>query len=162
MELLVTLAIVALLAGMALPSFEALLREHRASVTGNELLGALALTRSEAIRRDSRVTLCTSQDGQTCGKGIGWQHGWIIFHDPDQNALRDVSETILLVQPPVHGLSITGNTPVADYVSYVASGTTLKTNNALQMGTITLCAGASGHQIVVSATGRPRSVPHVC
>jgi type IV fimbrial biogenesis protein FimT len=56
----------------------------------------------------------------------------------------------------VAGITITGNTPVQRYVSYIGLGATRRASGALQMGTITLCAGDVGRQIVISRTGRPR------
>jgi type IV fimbrial biogenesis protein FimT len=59
------------------------------------------------------------------------------------------------------GLSLTGNTQVANYVSYSASGTAKLVNGAFQAGTFTFCltpaSGADVQQIVLSSTGRARS-----
>ncbi len=158
-ELMVALATSAVLLGLAVPSFAGLVRETRLSTVANELHAAIFYTRSEAIKRGRRVTICTSADGQSCTAGIGWHSGWIVFDDANGNGLREPNETLLRVgraQPP--GIAVTGNMPVRNHVSYVATGTTRAVSGALQMGTITACADGRARQIVINAAGRPRVV----
>jgi type IV fimbrial biogenesis protein FimT len=82
---MVTIAIVAILAAIALPSFQGSLRSNRMATTTNEMLASLALARSEAIRssRDSR--LCATDDGVTCDEGLDWNAGWMVAMDDDRN-----------------------------------------------------------------------------
>ena len=56
-ELLLTLAVLAILLAVAIPSFEALIASTRVTNATNELLSALAQTRPEAIRRRQRVSM---------------------------------------------------------------------------------------------------------
>ena len=158
-ELLVVLAISALLLGLAVPSFGGLVRDTRLSTAANELHSAIFYTRSEAIKRGRRVTICTSVDGQSCSAGAGWHAGWIVFDDANGNGLRDPDEALLRVgQAQRAGITVTGNMPVRNHVSYVAAGTTQAVSGALQMGTITACAHGRARQIVINAAGRPRVV----
>ena len=158
-ELMMTLTVAAVLLGVAVPSFAALLREARLSVVANDLHAAIFFTRSEAIKHGRRVTICTSADALSCGIGIGWHAGWIVFDDRNGNGLRESDETIMRVgaaQPP--GLIVTGNTPLRNHVSYIATGKTRSVSGALQMGTITACENGRARQIVINAAGRPRVV----
>lgn len=158
-ELVTTLAVLAVLLSIALPSFATLIRDTRLGTATGDLHTAIFFTRSEAVKRSRRVTICTSADGEYCAAGVGWHAGWIVFDDANQNGLRDADETLLRVgQPAAAGISMTGNQPVRNYVSYVASGTTRAVNGALQMGTITACADNRARRIVVNAAGRPRVV----
>lgn len=59
-ELLVVLAIVGILATMAVPSFNSLVQSQRVKNAGFELYSSLALARSEAIKRNSDVTIATT------------------------------------------------------------------------------------------------------
>ena len=61
-ELLVVVAILGVLAGLAAPSFTSLIRSNRLTAAANDLLGAVALARSEALKRAQRVVLCTILD----------------------------------------------------------------------------------------------------
>ncbi|HRP74353.1 MAG TPA: GspH/FimT family pseudopilin [Rhodocyclaceae bacterium] len=158
-ELLVTLAVLAVMLGIALPSFADLIRDTRLTTAINSVHVALSYTRSESIKRGRRVTICTSANQLDCAPGIGWHRGWMAFDDRNGNGIRDAGETIMRVGAALpSGITITGNNPVRNYVSYVPSGTTRTIGGALQMGTITACSGGRVRQIVISATGRPRVV----
>lgn len=158
-ELMVTLAVVAILLSVAAPSFANILRESRLTTASNELLAALFLTRSTAITQGRRVTICTSADGEVCESGIGWDAGWIVFADLNNNGIRDPEETVLRAGgQQITGIRMQGNTPVRNYVSYLPNGMTRAVNGALQMGTITACSDGRARQIVISAAGRPRVV----
>lgn len=77
-ELMVTIAVMAILLGIAVPSFnEAMLGSKLASFANNLSSSAL-LARSEAIKRNAPVTLCVSSSGTACGTGA-WEQGWIVI-----------------------------------------------------------------------------------
>lgn len=59
-ELLVVLAVAGILAMMAVPSFNSLVQSQRVKNAGFELYSSLALARSEAIKRNSDVTMATA------------------------------------------------------------------------------------------------------
>ena len=84
-----------------------------------------------------------------------------MFHDANNNAALDHGEQLIEQQGAVsQGLRLTGNAPVANYVSYSASGSAKLISGAFQAGTFTLClvpvSGADVRQIVLSSTGRAR------
>ena len=82
-ELMVTVAIVALLLTIGLPSFQNSLRSNRIATTTNELMASLALARSEAIRSPGGARICASSDGATCS-GESWNDGWMVWIDADE------------------------------------------------------------------------------
>ena len=158
-EVTVVLALIAVLAGISVPSFASLLRENRLATVANELLAAITFTRSEAIKRGRRVTLCTSSNLTDCESNVGWHAGWIVFEDGSAEGARNEGQRLLLATAGSDGAApMTGNRPVRDYVSYVPQGATRMLNGALQMGTITICDDGHARQIVISASGRPRVV----
>jgi type IV fimbrial biogenesis protein FimT len=161
-EMASVLAVSAALLSVAMPSFGYLVASTRMSSASNDLLADLFLTRSEAMKRKLRVVMCKSRDGQTCAASGGWQQGWIVFADPDGDAMRAAGETLLRVQPPLDGpLRLTGTSTVARYVSYAPTGGTKLVGGGFQAGTLTVCsesAGpATGRLIVLSSSGRPRT-----
>jgi type IV fimbrial biogenesis protein FimT len=84
-ELLVALAMVGILVGLAAPSFRDFGTNTRVVTTHNDLVGAFAYARSEAIRRNSPVTVCSSSATATdryekCAT-TGWGNGWLVFTD---------------------------------------------------------------------------------
>lgn len=165
-ELLVTTAIASVLMAVVIPGMTGMLDTQRRISTVNSLLYSLHMARSEAIKRNGRAVVCKSASGEQCAAGGGWEQGWIVFHDANNNASVDVDEPVLQHQAPLGDrLRLTGNQPVARYVSYSALGTAKKVSGAFQAGTFTLCpvAGLPGtaRKVVLSRTGRPRTVKGV-
>jgi len=78
-ELLVTIAIVAILLAVAFPSFEGSMRSNRLATTTNELLASVSLARTEAIKNTRGAGICASADGLACGDD--WNEGWLVWAD---------------------------------------------------------------------------------
>jgi len=160
-ELLATVAIMAVLATVAAPSMSTMMESVKLSSASNGLLSHLHLARGEAIKRNSRVVLCKSSDGIACSSSGGWEQGWMVFHDANNNGNRDGTETIIeRALPLAASLRLTGNLNVARYVSYSPSGATKLVGGGFQAGTLTFCRysaeGGEARQIILNAVGRPR------
>lgn len=69
-EMMVTVAILAIILGIGVPSFQTLIERNRVSSAGNKLFTALTTARSEAIRRGQNVTITRT--------GNSWAEGWSI------------------------------------------------------------------------------------
>lgn len=163
LEIQITLLILIGVLLFAIPAWSNILLTNRLATESNTFLTALHLARSEAVKRNVRTTLCVSTNGVGCASSGDWHQGWIMFADANNNALRDSNEMIIRSgQPLPHNLLLTGNTPVASYVSYVTSGSTRLVSGALQMGTLTLCqkslVRSDARLLIISSTGRPRIV----
>lgn len=77
-ELMVVVAVMAILAAIAAPSMTALINANRLSGQAGELTTTMQLARSEAIRRNARVTVCPSSDGTSCASSTSWAR-WIVL-----------------------------------------------------------------------------------
>jgi len=77
-ELMVTVAVIAILSAVAVPAMTGLINHSRISGLTGEVVSAIQLARSEAVRRNARVTLCPSTDGTTCANSTDWT-GWIVL-----------------------------------------------------------------------------------
>ena len=77
-ELMVTMAVVGILAVVAVPAMTAMINGNRLAGTSGEMAASLQLARSEAMRRNSRVTICASADGATCTNSSDWS-SWIVM-----------------------------------------------------------------------------------
>ena len=161
-ELLMVMALGTILLSIAVPSMTEMLNTQRSNAAGSSFLASLNLARAEAIKRNARVVICKSAAGLSCDLAGGWNQGRIMFHDVNNNAALDADEQLI----ERHGampdsLSLTGNTQVANYVSYSASGSAKLVSGAFQAGTFTFCrmpvSSAEVQQIVLSSTGRARS-----
>lgn len=144
-ELMVTLALLALLATLAVPSFQRQIAAANVSNAANELLLAASRARTEAIRLGSRVTVCKSSDGAQCDTTTtGWETGWITFIDPvrtsSTSATVDSGETITFKVSPLSGVKILGNGDLANYFSYAADGRSKLMNGGFLAGRIRVCS----------------------
>lgn len=84
-ELMITLVLAAIILTLAVPGFQDIIRNNRAATQANELVTALGLARSEAVKRGARVSLCPSADQASCTGGTDWSGGWIVFRDTAAN-----------------------------------------------------------------------------
>jgi type IV fimbrial biogenesis protein FimT len=104
-ELMVVVAIVAILLGIGVPSYRYITNSYRMSAEVNGLLGDLQYARSEAIKEGQTVTACVSTDGATCAGTTTWQSGWIVYSNP-ANTNVPAAGSVLRVQN-----AFTGTTP---------------------------------------------------
>ena len=159
-ELMAVIAIIAVLLGITVPFATAMAESMKLSSFANVFLSHLYLARSEAIKRNTRVVMCKSANGLGCISTGGWQQGWIIFQDSNNNAALDPGETVIQqMQALPEPFTLVGNLNVARYVSYDPSGATKLASGAFQAGTLTLCRHpptAEARQIVLNSAGRPR------
>lgn len=99
-ELMVTLAVAAVLAGLAAPSIKDFIVRSRMTNIGNEFTSGVLRARNEAINRNTCVTLCMSTTAggaaPVCAtSGTDWQVGWIAFLNPSCNSAANApSDTI--------------------------------------------------------------------
>lgn len=160
-EMLVVMAITGVLAAIAAPSFGQFTASLQLTSATNSLISSLHLARSEAIKRNTRVALCKTPDGIACAPDGGWEQGWIVFHDINNNGLREPAEPVIQHQQALSaGLRMKGNTTVACYISFIPTGATKLVGGGFQAGTMTVCrpsaATGDARQIILNAAGRPR------
>lgn len=77
-ELLVTIAVAAILLSLAMPSFSDATLSGKLAASANDLVAGVTLGRSEAIKRNAVASMCVSSNGTSCGSG-GWEQGWIVI-----------------------------------------------------------------------------------
>jgi type IV fimbrial biogenesis protein FimT len=126
MELLVTLALAAVLMGIGVPAFRDFMRNGRLTGAANELLVTVVQARNEAVRRQAVVSVCPSttpdQTNATC-TGSATQ-GYIAFVDTNSNCIRDGGEladvTNVVSNTVVH--SLVTNKKNGTCVSFAANG----------------------------------------
>ncbi|MBE0472947.1 GspH/FimT family pseudopilin [Rhodoferax sp.] len=78
-ELMVTVAVLGVLAALAAPSFNEAILSNKLTSYSNNFVASATLARSEAIKRNAVVTLCRSASGTACAGSGGWQQGWIVL-----------------------------------------------------------------------------------
>jgi type IV fimbrial biogenesis protein FimT len=82
----------------------------------------------------------------------------MVFSDDDGDASRGAGEAVVRrAGPNEHAITVRGNRPVADYVSFTAQGLSRLRSGALGMGTFTVCTrGQQAIEVVLANGGRPR------
>lgn len=149
-ELMVTLAILAILLGVAVPAFHEVTLNSKLRSHSNSLVASALLARSEAIKRNSIVRMCVSTDGVACATG-GWEQGWVVYHDVNNNNTLDAGEAVLRYE----------NAASSGYriLSAVESIVFLPSGVGASQATLKVCratpnAGAQEREVTISATGR--------
>ncbi|MBU6485662.1 MAG: GspH/FimT family pseudopilin [Betaproteobacteria bacterium] len=157
-ELLVALTIVGVLLSSSLPDWGAFLAERGQRDRADALMQTLLQARSEAIKRGSRVDVCPAAGGGCAKAPAGWEAGWIIVAGRAGDGAQGVPQAVIAREAAAPaGVTIRGNRPVADYVSYTSLGQARRIDGGLQMGTFTVCRpGLSARKVVLASSGRVR------
>lgn len=149
-ELMVTLAVAAILIAMATPSFRELMMNNRLTVTTNDFVGAANLARSEAIKRGLNASVCISNDGATCSAGTQWNVGWIVWFDANNSGTPDAGEIVRVAEGFANtNVGLTGTQARFTYNSAGVIATPLDTLDVCDNRT-----GETGRRINFSQTGR--------
>jgi type IV fimbrial biogenesis protein FimT len=106
-ELLTTLSVVGIVTALAVPNMQQFMLNNRTAADANALIGALNIARNEAVIRGIPVSVCASDDGETCSGSETWTTGWIVFTDAvaPLGQVNDAAEpdTVLQVLPALTG-----------------------------------------------------------
>ena len=159
LEALVVLALLGVLVGMAVPAMSQLQARHRLQAQAEGFLDSLVLARSEALRRQLRISLCAQADGGRCDTDGQWEQGWLVFTDENDNGLLDAGEALIESHAALPaGMRLGVTSTVKSYFSYGSEGRSVSASGAFMAGTWRFCqASASvGWQVVSNALGKPR------
>ncbi len=150
-ELLVTLSVLAIIAGIAIPAMSNLIDSVRQQIHVNQLLADLNFARSRAITSRQTVSLCSGQ--ASCNGMARWKDQIIIFDDTNANGALDDDEQPLRISTVAASHEWNwGNFRNQRYMSFKPDGTTHSLN-----GTFTLCRkNAALKTVVINITGRTR------
>lgn len=150
-ELMMTLLVASIILTMAVPGFRGLIQNNRAATQSNELISALSLARSEAVKRGARVSVCPTANQTSCTAGVDWSIGWMVFVD---QAANDAAPPVVLLPPlrvwaPLPGdAALTGpaNVRFRPLGDVIAGG--------LYQHRLPACTGMQGRDIAINMAGR--------
>ena len=97
-ELMIVIALMAILLAVAVPSFRDLIQRNRVAGEINSFVSDLQFARSEAIKRGQPVSLCPSANGSSCLGTNTWHQGWIVFFDANGSGTVGGGDTVLRVR----------------------------------------------------------------
>jgi type IV fimbrial biogenesis protein FimT len=148
LELMIVISIIGVMASIAAPSMTAFINQTRLNSVLSLLRNDLQTARSEAIKRNIRVTVCASNATQTdCGGNRSWAtNGWLIC--PASGVACDTSLAAIAIRPPVASpISVTAGS--ADSVIYRPVGVVVA-SQSISLGGGT---GAPGGVLSIATTG---------
>ncbi|MDP2110730.1 MAG: GspH/FimT family pseudopilin [Thiobacillus sp.] len=164
-ELLVVLAVGAILLAIAIPSYAFLVNSSRLAAVTNDLVTALHLARSEAIKRGIRVTVCKTSNAMAetpvCDATASWQQGWLVFVDGGTKGVIDSGDTLLRVQDSLSAVVTITTSNFSSFVSYLPSGKS-QGPNELANGALRVCVASTRRDIIINNTGRIRLDTNTC
>jgi type IV fimbrial biogenesis protein FimT len=155
-ELLLVLAISAILLGASLPALGEFVRTYRLRLAAADFLGAVELARNEAIAHGGKVMLAPTSDS------LDWADGWTVFVDHNGNRRPDAGDEVLMRHPPIHtGIAVDmafGGQQGPPYLAYNSAGRGCAHGNSLapRFGTVSLRLGERVRRIKINMLGRAR------
>lgn len=165
---MVTVAVLAILAGIGMPAFQTMILNNRMTSQSNAFLTALQLARAEAVKRGMTVSVCKSANGTACTTAGGWQQGWIVFVDGGAPRSVDSGDVVLQVfQALGGGSTLVGEAGVTDAVSFDGRGFRVPVSSVdPNPSLIRLCpptnSQVSGRVIQVTLGGRSSIAQAAC
>jgi type IV fimbrial biogenesis protein FimT len=177
-EMMVTIAIMAILAMIAVPAFRDATRRGQVARASNTLLADLSYARTEAVTRGLDVSVCPSSDGVSCLTTTTYDTGWMIYTYTPGNAVANAkydstsaNNLLLHYTQSLAGVSIRGTDDSAnsDVITFNAQGqqlpkaatklnfVTCYRDSGADLGTST--SSAPGVQLTLSTSGSASTVP---
>lgn len=156
-EVLVVMAIAAVLLGVGVPNMQSFVLNNRLASSTHEFYSTLQFARSEAVRRGQQITLVHNG---TAGSG-NWGAGWTMFVDADRDGVQDAGEETLRAGAPLEApLTLYGNANFASFIAFDASGRLTTAGG----GAFVVCHGANltesgqsrSRAVLVNGSGRVR------
>ncbi|HEX5055903.1 MAG TPA: GspH/FimT family pseudopilin [Gammaproteobacteria bacterium] len=138
LELMIGLAVVAILGSLAAPSFREMLLSSQITTATNNFITAMAFARSEAVKRALIIRVDAI--------GGNWDNGWQVINDNDNSIIRTFDA-------PANTVDVAGVPAVA---SLRFDGRGLLLGEAAGVVMSVCHSGMRGRQISLSATGRPQ------
>jgi type IV fimbrial biogenesis protein FimT len=170
-ELIIVVALAAIVMTLAVPSYQSLVANNRITSHTNELVMAIQMARSEAVKRNVRVILCRSANPgaatPTCGGSANtWTTGWLLFASGDGNDTYQAAvDTLIRVGDAARtGIQIRTNGTSDNNLQINANGTT---NEGGGTAAFAICDDRDsdgdfdeqwGRQIQVSPSGHVRLI----
>lgn len=162
-ELMVTLALVAILMAVAAPSFVAFQRNSELSSFANNMIASINAARGESMKRGRRAMVVPQDTSH-------WSSGWYVFVDIDFNRAYDSATDILIATalPPPSFLTVSGNGTAGlstPFIMFDASGFPKDASGGFGALTFTITRNdvdaaqqdEQTRRIIISSTGRVRT-----
>lgn len=166
-ELIITIALVAVLLGIGVPSLSNFLRDNAIVAITNELIADLQFARSEAIKRNQPVSVCRANTaGNACGTNAEWENGWLVFVETAgaANGAINAGEPIIRRHSGVSTgnatIRVAGATNLSTSLTFQSDGVPQNASGQSVRGTFRICDSgdtASARGVVLARSGNVRA-----
>lgn len=162
-ELMIALAIGAILLTLAAPDMSDFVRNNRIVTVSNDFVANISVTRSEAIKRGVTVIMCRSANPTAANPSCGgtaaqdWSQGWLMYAtEGDINERNYVAtDTLIRIGPATpSGVRITSDANGNSWLAYNRDASLRESNSAAYA----ICDDrneSAGRLISIPLSGRP-------
>lgn len=145
LELMVIVAIAGIIMVVGIPSFNQSISNSRLTTNIHQLVSALNLARSEAVKRNSTVSVKKS--------GSEWESGWTVFSDFDGDGVQEAGDTLLRTYDALpNNYTLRGT--YTNFITFKASGISAS-------GSFVLCENSDSNNIPEATTSRVINISSV-
>jgi len=123
-ELMVTVAVMAILASVSTPALQALVNSNRLRAGANETIAVFQSARFEAIRANRQIVACMSANpnAATPSCGTAGATGWIVFQDADRNGQYGATERLIRRATVTGNVQLLGSAAFGSGITFNADG----------------------------------------
>lgn len=154
-EMLVTIAIVAILLSVALPSMADAIARNRIASSANDFIAGVNYARTEAIRRNSMAGLCPTASGIACDGT--WGDRWLVFFG------KPAEPSVLTIGEFSEKDQFTSAQPTLKTIVFDARGMLVTQPNEFELRPVECAAGKPMRRLFnVHRTGSVSMTPGAC
>lgn len=163
-ELMVTISIISIVLAFGIPWFGNVITENRMATQANELVSAIAVARSEAIKQRVTVRLCSSEDtdaeNPTCAGSNDWAQGWLVYADANNDGVADAGEAIRVAEPLRAGSTLEAG---ENSIAFDSRGFLMSNPVVFNLApNASSCQDGQARDIALSASGHPSVTKEAC
>jgi prepilin-type N-terminal cleavage/methylation domain-containing protein len=126
-ELMVTIAVLAILATLAAPNLSSILNNSKVKTSTGDIFNFLQQARTEAVRLGKTVTICGSSDGTTClsANKTNWSTGLIAKSSASSTPIQKLTfenSKLMVTAPETITFNPVGSTTAEHEITVAISG----------------------------------------
>lgn len=150
-ELMVVIALIAIIAGLAAPDFQRMIARQKLNVTASDLLVSAMQARSEAIKNNRQAIVQPLES-------TNWNRGWRIYVDMDKSKTYTEGDVLVTTVPAAADSVGQYETPTLtqNFIGFDASGFALDSNAGRVVFSSSILGSSYRKGVVIARTGRAR------
>ncbi len=125
LELMITLAIAAILLTVTVPAYRVQRLNAHMTAASTDIISNFMSARAESVGRNTHVTVCKrNEDGNACVTDGNWEQGWLTFVSDSSGSLADPNDIIQIHRALPEGMTVWGTSEIEDLITYHPNGLT--------------------------------------